>query len=796
MAIKALPTPLAPNVSAFIDIKNSHPLLRYCQNVQLSYNQADNFGLSLDDAGELKKGVRVSLRSLYVEPHLAKRHYLPEQIIRAETDQEELPDWQSITDIIAQHPRSFVLGDPGTGKTTLIHSLMLAFTNSGSNLTKITLGELVPIALILRELPLSGINSFTDLWHTHCQQNPALMQPFIDQPTLIDSLLNSGQALILLDGLDEITHPATRRTLGQVVLQAMHDYPACRFVISSRIVGFDQAQWLGFADYKKNRENDATDEYELALNPRHEKPELLPVAYLAPFSYPQAQQFISHWYQNYQPTLDSNHAQRVSELLMRIKKNDGLGRLSRIPVLLNMMCFIHARRGRLPDGRAELYQRIAETYLVSLDAARGINSTRFDYRDRSEWLSEIALTMQKNRSKDDIALLIPEQQVRDILAHKLAEQDIPESDIQDEISFLLRHFAERSGLFLPRGEGLYGFSHLSFLEYFAAKALKVHAELGELDWEAYQPRTAEIWWQETFVLFFEQVDHAKLVDKYIRALFVADESTEITEEHITANALNLKIADENIMAHVLLAAIVMDSGVKFIPSERKKLIEGLWRFYLRITYYNNFFYRTELFNRLWQPDFEAVSLGLDAMTAVTELNLSFTELADISGLADLVQLQRLNLIGTAVSDVSALEGLTQLQWLDLSGTAVSDVSALQGLTQLRELDLSRTAVSDVSALQGLTQLQKLELSGTAVSDVSALAGLMRLKKLNLSWTAVSDVSALKGLVQLQELNLSGTAVSDVSTLKGLVQLQFLKLSSTAVSDVSALKGLTHLYILR
>ncbi|MCX7099433.1 MAG: NACHT domain-containing protein [Methylococcales bacterium] len=735
MAIKTLSSPQAPDIAAFIDIKNSHPLLRYCQNVQLSYNQADNFGLSLDDAGELKKDARVSLRSLYVAPHLAPRHYLPEQIISAEIDENEQPNWQSITDIIAQHPRSFVLGDPGIGKTTLIHSLMLAFTNSGSNLTKIALGELVPIALILRELPLGGISNFDDLLQVHCQHNAELMQPFTDQPTLINILLNSGQALILLDGLDEITHAATRRTLGQIVLQAMDNHPACRFVISSRVVGFDQAEWLGFADDKDNGENDDIDSGELALSPHHEKTDLLPVSYLAPFSYPQAQQFISHWYQNYQPTLDSMHEQRVSELLMRIKKNDGLGRLSRIPVLLNMMCFIHARRGRLPDGRAELYQRIAETYLVSLDAARGISSTSFDYRDRCEWLSEIALTMQKNRGEEDTALLIPEQQVRDILTVKLTELGIPGAQIQAEISFLLRHFAERSGLFLPRGEGLYGFSHLSFLEYFAAKALKLHAELGELDWEKYRPKTRMIWWQETFVLFFEQVDHAKLVAKYIQNLFVEDVNTGITKEQVSSQAL--------------LAAIVMDSGVKLIPSERKKFIEGLWRFYVRIPFYSFFHMRAALFNRLWQQDFGAMSLGLSAMKTMTKLNLSFTEIDDVSTLAGLVQLEDLNLSGTAVSDVSNLAGLLQLEYLNLSRTAIRDVTALAGLPRLKLLDLNRTAVSDVSILLGLARLKWLDLHETTVSDVSTLAGVRQLEWLNLRGTPVSDVSALACLVHLQ-----------------------------------------------
>lgn len=844
-----LPTPQAPDTSAFIDIANSHPLLRYFQQVQFKYMEMDNFGLSLDDAGEIKKPQRVFLRDLFVAPHLSKRHIDPEQVISLEAKSNERPEWQSIGDVLQLHPHSFVLGDPGTGKSTLIHWLMLAFSTSGSNLTKIALGELVPFALILRELPLREVRSFEDLWAVFIAHNQEAMQAF-ENSDVIETLLNSGQALILLDGLDEITHDETRRNLGATILEGMCRYPATRFVISSRVVGFDQRQLFGLKTEEteplalKDQLGLQADKTELLA--RKDQP-VLPVSYLVPFTYPQAQQFVGNWYQQYHPHHDGNHAQRVSELLARIQKNDGLGRLSRIPVMLNMICFIHARRGRMPDGRAELYQRIAETYLVTLDTARSISPYRgesnitFDYADRSDWLSTIALTMQQNRSENDTAILIPEAQVRGTLAEKLRELDVPEEQINSEISFLLRDFAERSGLFLPRGknasgEEQYGFSHLSFLEYFAAKALRRQAELGDIDWADLQQKTQSVWWQESLVLFFEQLEDAKLAAKYVDQLFPSRVSALKDLDKLLLKPED--ITDAQITAQLLLATIVMDSGVKLTLSKRQALIAGLWNFYLQIPLSRYFQIPSALVRRLWQPDFESISLGLAAMKEVTVVHLSFTDIADISLLAGLTQLRTLGLSGTPVSDVSALAGLTQLQnlwltgtqvsdvsvlagltqlqvlWLGnipvcdvsvlegltqlkdlyLGGTAVSDVSALSGLTQLRDLDLLGTQVSDVSALAGLTQLRTLVLSGTAVSDVSALAGLTQLQKLVLSDTAVSDVSALAGLTQLQTLNLSNTAVSDVSALAGLTQLRELDLRNTAVSDVSALVGLTNLKI--
>ena len=77
-------------------------------------------------------------------------------------------------------------------------------------------------------------------------------------------------------------------------------------------------------------------------------------------------------------TEGARELERAEELVERLSEHESLDQLARIPVLLNMICFIYMRRGgRLPDGRAELYQRIAETYLTSLDQARGVR-----FRDR------------------------------------------------------------------------------------------------------------------------------------------------------------------------------------------------------------------------------------------------------------------------------------------------------------------------------------------------------------------------------------------------------------------------------
>lgn len=147
--IPQLPAIQAADSQNFVDIRNNHTLLRYFQNIEQQFMYANNFGVAIDDNDSAENGAKaVFLRDLLVRPNLSKYHVTPEQMFSGDAVAE-----LGMADLLAEHQRLFVLGDPGTGKTTLINSLMLAFSYYGDNLTKLALGKRVPFPLILRELP-------------------------------------------------------------------------------------------------------------------------------------------------------------------------------------------------------------------------------------------------------------------------------------------------------------------------------------------------------------------------------------------------------------------------------------------------------------------------------------------------------------------------------------------------------------------------------------------------------------------------------------------------------------------
>jgi Leucine-rich repeat (LRR) protein len=181
---------------------------------------------------------------------------------------------------------------------------------------------------------------------------------------------------------------------------------------------------------------------------------------------------------------------------------------------------------------------------------------------------------------------------------------------------------------------------------------------------------------------------------------------------------------------------------------------------------------------------------LRELGGLTELRLSNTQVSDLSPLAGMTGMTGLWLDNTQVSDLSPLAGMTRMMGLWLDNTQVSDLSPLAGMTGMRVLWLDNTQVSDLSPLAGMTGMTGLSLGNTQVSDLSPLAGMTGMTTLFLNDTQVSDLSSLVGMTGMTTLILRKTQVSDLSPLAGMTGMTELWLSNTQVSDLSPLAGMT------
>ncbi|MCP4488492.1 MAG: hypothetical protein GY820_14405, partial [Gammaproteobacteria bacterium] len=106
-----------------------------------------------------------------------------------------MPERQHFANILKEQQRLFILGDPGTGKSTLINWLMLELSYSGDSMLKLALGEVVPFAFILRDMKLSGITSWDGLWQSWCAANPTFGPIMAEDSDTLEQIFSSGQAL-------------------------------------------------------------------------------------------------------------------------------------------------------------------------------------------------------------------------------------------------------------------------------------------------------------------------------------------------------------------------------------------------------------------------------------------------------------------------------------------------------------------------------------------------------------------------------------------------------------------------
>ena len=111
--------------------------------------------------------------------------------------------------------------------------------------------------------------------------------------------------------------------------------------------------------------------------------------------------------------------------------------------------------------------------------------------------------------------------------------------------------------------------------------------------------------------------------------------------------------------------------------------------------------------------------GHPVLSTATELNLSGSGIADISGLAKIPSLEKLDLSRNSISNLYILQ-LTDSRFtireLNLSGNVIEDITPLASLTGVEVLDLSNNMISSELPLMNLKTLKTLYLGGNPLTE--------------------------------------------------------------------------------
>ncbi|MFD0820409.1 NACHT domain-containing protein, partial [Micromonospora zhanjiangensis] len=357
-----------------------------------------------------------------------------------------------------------VLGDPGTGKTTLLR--YLAFTHARAMLDGVPLegrAALFPVYVRISEyarhgFPHKGLGEFlaSDAGRLEC--------PVARLPDLLRQQLEAGRCLILLDGLDEVASAQLRRdVVGAVVnFVTAHTRAGNRFVVTSRIAGYQAAPLpQPFAAVRLQDMDDDTITRFLEVYCREVERAEAPLQSAA--------------------AVVAGGMREAAAIGQAFEANAGVRRLAVNPLLLTALVLIHRASGRLPHRRVEAYIEVCNALGRTWRSAQGVAEADLpDERILTRWLTELGWWMHHHRPEGAVTNLELLEVLGPLWAlHQgchwdsriLQAADPMDTAAGQAVIDFVKKADTHTGLLVERAPGRYGFAHLTFEEYYAGRAL-------------------------------------------------------------------------------------------------------------------------------------------------------------------------------------------------------------------------------------------------------------------------------------------------------------------------------------
>lgn len=324
---------------------------------------------------------------------------------------------------VEEHRQLMILGKPGAGKTTFMKRLAI-LCNAGDFQP-----QRVPVFVTLKEYAEDEgkpkLQTFIQNQWTTCG---------VKEPNALEAILKAGQALVLLDGLDEVQENDHDRVLQDIKIFTQQ-FRDCECVITCRIAAREYI-FEAFTEVE-----------------------------VADFDQKQIAEFATKWFKAKQDP------KKAETFIQRLESNKPIQELATNPLLLTLLCLVFGEAADFPANRAELYKEGLDVLLKKWDAKRNIERDqvykKLSLKRKEDLLSQLAFETFKRGNYFFKQATVEQHIIRYIRNLPGASED--EDALQLDSEVVLKSIEAQHGLLVARASRIYSFSHLTFHEYFTAQ---------------------------------------------------------------------------------------------------------------------------------------------------------------------------------------------------------------------------------------------------------------------------------------------------------------------------------------
>lgn len=239
------------------------------------------------------------------------------------------------TEAVNAYGKLRVLGKPGVGKTTFLQHLAIQCSRGEFA------ADQVPIFIALREFAeTSRHQGEFSLFHTIHQ---TLLTDGVTDPAQLETLLQEGRMLLLLDGMDEVTSPDMNAVIREI--RAFSDkYHRNRYVVSCRTAA-QKLTLRGFTNVE-----------------------------IAPFTQAQIATFAQKWFVALGKSATPQGQAQAAEFVQKLDlpENWQFRQLVVTPLFLHLACWVFQGEGQFPSKRTAFYKQGLDLLLGKWDDTKGV----------------------------------------------------------------------------------------------------------------------------------------------------------------------------------------------------------------------------------------------------------------------------------------------------------------------------------------------------------------------------------------------------------------------------------------